>query len=360
MDDQTHGLTDAFDDSLIDWWYVVSWASSVKGEPTATELLGRRIVIWRDATGTPRAAYDRCPHRGTQLSLGTIDDAGCLVCPYHGWAFDSQGRCVTVPQLTQRTPIPSRVKLEQLLCEERYGMIWVSLGTPKRPIPNFPTWDDSNFRHVECAPYTWRCSPERMVENFMDFGHLGYLHDGLLGTKDDLVVPSHHVTRGEGELNFELTMTVPSTSDSFGVTEMKNPQGKQTNTYVVSAPYTIFLQSYYVDTGASRVLFFSVQPNSVGTSTGYCYQSRDFKINESDESYREFQSLLAEQDRPIVESQTPIEAPLTLTDEIHLPFDKVAVAYRRLLKDLVSHEQEFKEQDEEIEAQNLERIEHNK
>ena len=32
-----------------------------------------------------------------------------------------------------------------------------------------------------------------MVENFTDFGHLGYLHDGLLGTNDDLVVPAHRV-----------------------------------------------------------------------------------------------------------------------------------------------------------------------
>ncbi len=359
MNDQVHDLRNTFDDALIDWWYVVNWSSSVKVEPKATELLGRRIVVWRDADGVPHAAYDRCPHRGTQLSLGTIDDAGCLVCPYHGWAFDSDGRCVSVPQLTPETPIPRRVKLEKLLCEERYGMIWVCLGTPKRPIPNFPAWDDPNFKHVECAPYTWKCSPERMVENFMDFGHLGYLHDGLLGTKDDLVVPGHHVTRNEDKLNFELTMTVPSTSDSFGVTEMRNLEGKQTNTYVVTAPYTILLQSYYVDTGASRILFFSVQPNSFGESTGYCYQSRDFKINEPDESFAEFQALLADQDKPIVESQLPVEAPLTLTDEIHLPFDKVAVAYRRLIKDLKNHILEFETQSEVIENQDIERAEEN-
>lgn len=341
MDNLAHDISSKSSDfvnSLIDWWYVVGWSSSITTEPKATYLLDRRIVIWRDAEKTVRAAYDQCPHRGTQLSLGTVDGAGCLVCPYHGWTFDSEGRCVTIPQLTPEAPIPRRIKLVTLHCEERYGMVWVCLGTPKTPIPNFPSWERPGFRHVECAPYTWRCSPERMVENFMDFGHLGYLHDGLLGSRDDLVVPNHHVTRDEHELHFELTMTVPSTNDSFGVTEMKDKQGKQTNTYVLSAPYTIFLQSYYHDTGASRALFFSVQPNSHRESTGYCYQSRDFKLTDADEPFTEFQALLADQDKPIVESQHPFEAPLTLTEEVHLPFDKVAVVYRRLLKDLKADE----------------------
>ena len=41
--------------------------------------------------------------------------------------------------------------------------------------------------------------------------------------------------------------------------------------------------------------------------------------------------MLAEQDRPVVESQIPVEIPDDLRAEIHLPFDRVAVAYRRLL-----------------------------
>lgn len=319
---------------LRNYWLVVSWASALKSEPIAVELLDERIVLWRDQDGSAQGAYDCCPHRGTQLSLGLVDDSGCLVCPYHGWAFDGDGKCTTVPQLTLGTPIPKRVRLNKVLCEESAGMIWVSLGEPKEPIPSFPFWEDSGFRHVECAPYTWQCSAERMVENFMDFGHLGYLHDGLLGTKDDLIVPDHQVSRVGNQLRFDLTMMVPSTTDSFAVTQVLGDRGKQTNTYVVTGPYTIFLQSHYHDTGANRVLFFSVQPCSFDRSVGYCYQSRDFDLLDADEPFEEFQAVLAEQDRPIVESQLPVAAPLTLSREVHLSFDRVAVAYRRLLSSI--------------------------
>lgn len=321
---------------LYDTWLVVGWASSILDEPVAVQLLEQRLVVWRDADGQVHGAYDQCPHRGTQLSLGTVDDSGCITCPYHGWAFATDGQCVSIPQMAIDTAIPKRVHLDMVGCVEKYGMIWVCLGHPIDEIPEFSVYKDSDMRHVECAPYTWNCSPERMVENFMDFGHLGYLHDGLLGSRDDLEVPAHKVITNGNQMTCELTMSVPSTNDSFGVTRLQGDRGKQTNSYIVSAPYTIYLESRYHDSGSARFLYFSVQPLSMEKCIGYCYQSRDFDLDAPDEPFAEFQLVLAEQDRPIVESQFPIEAPLVLTDEVHLPFDKVAISYRRLLKDYFS------------------------
>jgi vanillate O-demethylase monooxygenase subunit len=173
-----------------------------------------------------------------------------------------------------------------------------------------------------------------MVENFTDFGHLGWLHDGYLGTRDDLVVPPHTVTDHGPELHYAVTMTVPNTNDEFAVTNLSGERGLQTNTYVLSLPHTIWLQCTYHDAGTHRTLFFVAQPHSATESTGYCYQSRDFDLEGDDRPYADFQDLLAEQDRVIIESQEPVELPLGPTDELHLPFDRVAIAYRRALRRL--------------------------
>ncbi|MHB8191575.1 MAG: Rieske 2Fe-2S domain-containing protein [Ferrimicrobium sp.] len=321
--------------SLLEQWYVCSWSHDVTDEPVGTTLLDERIVLWRDGQGYARAAIDRCPHRGTQLSLGTVDHSGCITCPYHGWRFDSSGHCVEIPQTTPDSPIPRRATLSLVACEERYGMIWLCLGEPRVPIPEFPEWDSALFRHVACAPYTWACSAERMLENFTDFGHLGYLHDGLLGTRDDLTVPEHQVHSDNAQLRYELTMAVPNAGKSLPVTNLVGDRGTQTNTYIVDLPYTIHLESYYHDTKTSRVLFFSIQPHSDGQATGYCYQSRDFDLDADDTPFAVFQEILAEQDRPIVESQLPISVPLDLASELHLGFDRVTIAYRRAMKNLL-------------------------
>lgn len=101
-------------------------------------------------------------------------------------------------------------------------------------------------------------------------------------------------------------------------------------------PYTIHLQCTYDERGTHRTLFFSVQPHGDGTCTGYCYQSRDFDLGGNDEDYVGFQQVLAEQDKPIVESQLPADLPLSLGTELHMPFDRVAVAYRRAMAALLA------------------------
>jgi vanillate O-demethylase monooxygenase subunit len=221
-----------------------------------------------------------------------------------------------------------------LRCESRYGLIWVCLEDPVTDIPSFPEWEMDNYRHVPCPAYRWKTSAERMVENFTDFGHLGYLHDGLLGTRDNLVVPPHHVEQSGLDLRYAITMEVPNTNRDFAVTKVKGERGLQTNTYVLTLPYSIYLECRYHDTDAHRTLFFTVQPHGNGTSTGYCYQSRDFDLDSEDAPYADFQEVLAAQDQPIVESQIPHEVPDDINDELHLPFDRVALSYRRAMSQL--------------------------
>lgn len=316
--------------SLRHYWHPVGWAEDVGEGPYATELLGERLVLWRTASGVLGAA-DRCPHRGTALSLGEVSGPD-LVCPYHGWHFGPDGRCTRIPQQPTSSPIPERAALQRVALEERYGLLWVALEEPAAPIPDFPEWTDPAYRHVACPSYTWETSPGRMVENFTDFGHLGYLHDGLLGTRDDLEVPAHRVEATGAALHYELTMQVPNTNDTFAVTDLSGERGLQTNRYVLTLPFAIHLQCQYHDSDTHRTLFFAVQPIGPTRCTGYCYQSRDFELDAPDQPFADFQELLAEQDRPVVESQTPAELPLENLAELHLGFDRVAVAYRRALR----------------------------
>ena len=56
----------------FDWkrqWYPLAFIEDLDpGRPHAMELLGRRLVVWRDAQQQWRAFEDRCPHRLAPLS----------------------------------------------------------------------------------------------------------------------------------------------------------------------------------------------------------------------------------------------------------------------------------------------------
>ena len=89
-------------------WTVAAWATELPaGELLARTLLDEPLVFYRDASGTPRALADRCPHRFAPLSMGRVCDGGASVqCPYHGLRFDGSGACVHNPHGDGRIPHP--------------------------------------------------------------------------------------------------------------------------------------------------------------------------------------------------------------------------------------------------------------
>ena len=77
-----------------------------------------------------------------------------------------------------------------------------------------------------------------------------------------------------------------------------------------------------------------VAPRSTLLSTGWAYLVFDTPVADSDEEIRQWQNSVTFQDVPIVESQRPELLPLDLQAELHLKSDRLAVAYRRWLREL--------------------------
>jgi len=75
-------------------FHPVALVDDLGAAPLAVQLLGRDLVLWRDARGGVHAATDRCPHRGAALSMGRVH-GDTLECAYHGWRFDGSGRSTT-------------------------------------------------------------------------------------------------------------------------------------------------------------------------------------------------------------------------------------------------------------------------
>ena len=48
-----------------------------------------------------------------------------IVCAYHGWAYDADGKCVRIPSIPPEHPIPKKACLTHYPAAERYGIIWV-------------------------------------------------------------------------------------------------------------------------------------------------------------------------------------------------------------------------------------------
>src|SRR5262245_57565537 len=119
--------------ALRQYWHAVAASEEVQAAPVPVTLLGERLVLVRLA-GRLACFRDLCIQRGTPLSLGWVD-GGELVCAYHGWRYDDTGACTRIPSIDPSREIPKRARVTAYAVEERYGLAWVCLESPRAPIP---------------------------------------------------------------------------------------------------------------------------------------------------------------------------------------------------------------------------------
>ena len=76
------------------------------------------------------------------------------------------------------------------------------------------------------------------------------------------------------------------------------------------------------------------QPVAADRCVGYCLIGQNYNLDQPDRVFQDFEAVIFEQDRRMVESQRPEQVPFDLSAELHLRFDSVAVAYRRAMQAL--------------------------
>ncbi|MGH7929782.1 MAG: Rieske 2Fe-2S domain-containing protein, partial [Candidatus Binatia bacterium] len=119
-----------------------------------------------------------CPHRGTSLEYGDIEDGG-IRCAYHGWLFNIAGQCLEMPAEPKDSKFPQKVKHLSYPVRELGGLIFAYMGEDgdnAPPLPKYsPLIDRGGQRQVEHArqcDYNWF----NFFENSADPAHICILH----------------------------------------------------------------------------------------------------------------------------------------------------------------------------------------
>ncbi len=312
---------------LRDYWLPVAFSEEVGDKPLPVRLLDERLAICR--LGDEVAAfYDLCIHRGTPISLGRIEN-GEVVCAYHGWSYNAEGRCTRIPSVPSAHPIPKKACLTRYRAQERYGLVWVFMGEgePRAPIPAFPPLEDPSFHVIFRDKRHWDCSAARAIENFFDFGHFAWVHDGILGTRDQPIPPEVTLERDGDELRFSASRPASEHHAVHAVDHRNN--------YRVIRPFSIHQWKVEPD-GKTEAFCYTVMPVSAGECNRFFMTARNYEGGPyGGDQHAELQNIVAEQDRVIVESQRPEELPLDLTEELHIKGpDAPALQYRKMLGEL--------------------------
>lgn len=317
------------DPVLANDWQPAIYSHDLIDRPMQVVILGERVVLFRTSEGI-KAFKDLCIHRGAALSLGKVVD-DCIVCPYHGWEYDTKGKCVRIPQQPANRVIPPKAKAVVYSCVEKYGLIWVKLSDDQlyseETFPVYEEYSNPSFKTVCANPHTLQAAAPRVVENFLDVSHLAFVHEGSLGDSNYAQIPDYKV---HWKGNSYVSDEIPVYADADGT-------GNYTilhYTFEILGPTLARLKKVNYETKEIFSMLFAVRPEEERKSTVFALVSRNYAFEAPDQYFRDFQQLIIEQDTNIVESQKPEDLPLDLQAELHLTPDKLSIAYRRWLGDL--------------------------
>ncbi len=157
------------------YWHPLGIATELKDKPKRRRLLGEDLVLFRDETGRLGLLGLHCPHRGTSLEFGDIEDGGIRCC-YHGWLFDVEGRCLEQPAEPAGSSFKDRIRQPAYKVEELGGVIFAYLGP--QPAPLLPRYDvlvrEDGVRSMGARVQS--CNYFQAVENTVDQHHFRFLH----------------------------------------------------------------------------------------------------------------------------------------------------------------------------------------
>ncbi len=191
QDQNTASLPILAGNSDFNWkqcWYPVTFVQDLpKDRPFGFSLYDEPLVLFRSQDGQLGCLSDRCSHRAAKLSDGQLID-GKIECLYHGWQFDTEGKCLHIPQLPADAKIPTRACVRSLVTAERQGIIWVWPGEPEAAdlerIPTISMLDKPGIIHTDFIldlPY----NHTYLVENVLDPAHIHISHQGTQGNRKE-------------------------------------------------------------------------------------------------------------------------------------------------------------------------------
>ncbi len=159
------------------YWQPAALAEELDGgRPVVpVTLLGERLVLFRDDEGELGLIGRHCLHRGADLCFGRREDNG-LRCPFHGWLYGRDGRCLEQPGEPEGSRMRERIRTTSYPVVEKNGVVFAYLG-PGEP-PAFPNFDC--FRapgsHVFAFKGLWECNWLQALEIGIDPAHASFLH----------------------------------------------------------------------------------------------------------------------------------------------------------------------------------------
>lgn len=170
-------------------WLYIGHQSQIpnKGDFFTQVLLGQSLIIMRGMDEQVRGFYNVCPHRAHELIMDESGNKKAIVCPYHAWAFETNGNLRSARGTEQIAGFDkSAICISQFQVELFCGFIFINLDPDAKSISETypgveekiravaPNIDQNvyTYHHTKHLNANWKVA----VENYNECYHCPGVH----------------------------------------------------------------------------------------------------------------------------------------------------------------------------------------
>ncbi|MFV8755457.1 aromatic ring-hydroxylating oxygenase subunit alpha [Nannocystaceae bacterium ST9] len=201
-------------------WQPVARAAELRepGQYVSGCFAERPWVITRDGEGRLRGFHNVCRHKGREVVRGS-GRADQLVCGYHAWSYELNGRLRKAPQMAGVEAFDREAMALVPIQVEVWGP-WVFINADLDAAPLAPRLSEldarlaasrwSELEYVQRIEWTLACNWKVYVDNYLDGGyHVPHMHPTL----DAQLDMANYRTELFGEFSIQ---SCPSASEALG------------------------------------------------------------------------------------------------------------------------------------------------
>jgi phenylpropionate dioxygenase-like ring-hydroxylating dioxygenase large terminal subunit len=187
------------------YWVPLMLSSEIEepdGPQVRIEVLGEKLLAFRDTGGHAGLIDEFCTHRGASLYYGRNEENG-IRCSYHGLKFSRSGECVDVPSAPQAC---KHMAIKAYPCIERAGLVWAYMGPKdKQPAPPELEWCGLPASHVYITKRLQECNYLQAMEGGIDTAHVSYVHKYEMESDPTFKgVKANDYIRADGNVIFDI------------------------------------------------------------------------------------------------------------------------------------------------------------
>lgn len=176
-----------------EWLFAIPACELEKTGSYVTHQVGAyNVVIVRGADGVIRAFHNSCRHRGSVICNKARGVSPKLVCPYHQWTYELDGRLLWAREMGAEFD-PSKHGLKPVHCRELAGLIYICLADDAPDFdafaalarPYLEVHDLTNAKVAHTTSIVENGNWKLVWENNRECYHCGGNHPGLCRSYTD-------------------------------------------------------------------------------------------------------------------------------------------------------------------------------